>query len=252
MSDRSSFSSRSSSSSTTSGHSRRERHRRPRRSEESLGGRSSRAPLAGSPHREDGLNVVPQAPEDLKTEVNRERVNLSEDEMVSFRNFARGTGPETRLRETWFGNLPMVNDVAAAAPRLDRKIKGKDMKVVLSENQAIQIHEGLYAALNLLALSSSSTIRGTDQEVTYRERTERIISVLIHDVTVCRRVAALESLKIPVTEIPGVRRRTLDLKSERHPHLDDERVHNLFPADMVREIKDVLKAKESKKSQPRW
>uniref|UniRef100_A0A914XY08 Reverse transcriptase domain-containing protein n=1 Tax=Panagrolaimus superbus TaxID=310955 RepID=A0A914XY08_9BILA len=211
---------------------------------------ASSASTAGTPAR-DGTDQVPPAPEDLKSEVTREHVNLSDDELVSFRNYARGTGTESRLRETWFGTLPMVNDVAASAPHLDRKLKGKDMKIIFTENQAIQLHEGLYAALNLLTLSSSSTIRGTEQEVTYRERTERILSVLIHDITVGRRVAALESLKIPIGEIPGARRRTLDLKSERHPHLDDKRIHNLFPADMAREIKEAVKEKDSKKAAPR-
>uniref|UniRef100_A0A914YX61 Reverse transcriptase domain-containing protein n=1 Tax=Panagrolaimus superbus TaxID=310955 RepID=A0A914YX61_9BILA len=243
------MSSVSSSSSRSSIAARKERRGHVRhQSEDSMSSRSSRP--AGSPSR-DGVNQVPPAPEDLRSEISRERVNLSDAEMVSFRNFARGTGTEARLRETWFGNLPMVNDVSAMAPRLDRKLKGKDMKIVFTENQAIQHHEGLYAALNLLTLSSSSTIRGTEQEITYRERTERVLSVLIHDLTVARRVAALDSLKVPVSEIPGAKRRTLDLKAERHPHLDDERIHNLFPADMVREIKDAIKEKDTKKAAPR-
>uniref|UniRef100_A0AC35F1D6 Reverse transcriptase domain-containing protein n=1 Tax=Panagrolaimus sp. PS1159 TaxID=55785 RepID=A0AC35F1D6_9BILA len=239
---------RSSSSSDSSDISRRNRKRRSS-SHSSLSSTSSvHSENAASPEAPENVGIVPAPPEDLPVEMAREKVNLTEAEISSFRNFAKGSAPDPRLRETWFNTLPTINDVAAAAPRLDKKLKGPNYKISMTESQAIQHHEGLFSALNLLMLSNATNIRGTDNEVKYRERAMRIISVQIQDLTVLRRLSALDSLGVPSGEVSGVRRKTLDLKPEKHPNVDGEQIHQLFSSEMVEDIKAYLKHKEKNKT----
>uniref|UniRef100_A0A914PM35 Uncharacterized protein n=1 Tax=Panagrolaimus davidi TaxID=227884 RepID=A0A914PM35_9BILA len=230
--------------------SRRTRKRRSRsRSSSSLSATSSvHSEKAASPVAPENVGIAPAPPEDLPVEMAREKVNLTEAELSSFRGFAKGSAPDPRLRETWFNTLPTINDVAAAAPRLDKKLKGPNYKISMTESQAIQHHEGLFSALNLLMLSNASNIRGTDDEVKYRERAMRIISVQIQDLTVLRRLSALDSLGVPSGEVSGVRRKTLDLKPEKHPNVDGEQIHQLFSTEMVEDIKAYLKQKEKNKT----
>uniref|UniRef100_A0AC35GGF3 Reverse transcriptase domain-containing protein n=1 Tax=Panagrolaimus sp. PS1159 TaxID=55785 RepID=A0AC35GGF3_9BILA len=242
----------SSSSSEESDGSRRARKRRSPSRSSSLSSSSATSP----PHSDRELSevplqnvgIVPAPPDDLALEMQREKVNLSEAELTAFRGFAKGYAPDPRLRETWFNTLPTINDVAATAPRLDKKIKGPNYKVSLTESQAIQYHEGLYSALTLLTLSNAGNIRGTPDEVKYRERAMRILSVQIHDLTVMRRLAALDSLGVPSGEVSGVRRKVLELKPEKHPNVDGEHIHQIFSSDMVDEIKAYLKQKEKLKA----
>uniref|UniRef100_A0A914PG23 Uncharacterized protein n=1 Tax=Panagrolaimus davidi TaxID=227884 RepID=A0A914PG23_9BILA len=239
---------RSSSSSDSSDSSRRTRKRRSH-SHSSLSSTSSvHSENVESPEALENVGIAPAPPEDLPVEMTREKVNLTEAEITSFRGFAKGSAPDPRLRETWFNTLPTINDVAAAAPRLDKKLKGPNYKISMTESQAIQHHEGLFAALNLLMLSNASNIRGTDDEVKFRERAMRIISVQIQDLTVLRRLSALDSLGVPSGEVSGVRRKTLDLKPEKHPNVDGEQIHQLFSTEMVEDIKAYLKQKEKNKT----
>uniref|UniRef100_A0A914PIU4 Reverse transcriptase domain-containing protein n=1 Tax=Panagrolaimus davidi TaxID=227884 RepID=A0A914PIU4_9BILA len=192
-------------------------------------------------------NVAPAAPPDLEDAVNKIRVDLSAEELAKHRAFAKGSAPNTRDRESWMDSLPVINDVSGAAPRLEKSVRGRDMKVNLSERQIISIHDDLYAALNLITLANTGNIRGTEEEVKYRDRAQRVISLLIPDVTVIRREAALTSIGLSHATVSGIRKRTLDLVPEKHPSVDNEKVHNLFSANMMEEIAKALKKKEKDK-----
>uniref|UniRef100_A0AC34FUL5 Reverse transcriptase domain-containing protein n=1 Tax=Panagrolaimus sp. ES5 TaxID=591445 RepID=A0AC34FUL5_9BILA len=191
--------------------------------------------------------VAPAAPPDLEDAVSKVRVNLTEGDLHKHRGFAKGSAPGSREREAWMDSLPLVNDVSAMAPRLEKGIRGRDMKVNMSERQIIGIHDGLFSALNLITLSNVDNIRGTVEEAKYRDRAQRVISLLIQDVTVIRRESALTSIGLPPGTVSGIRKRTLDLVSENHPSLDNETVHNLFTSDMLEDIKKALKKKEKEK-----
>uniref|UniRef100_A0A914PG62 Uncharacterized protein n=1 Tax=Panagrolaimus davidi TaxID=227884 RepID=A0A914PG62_9BILA len=191
--------------------------------------------------------VAPAAPPDLEDAVNKVRVDLSSAELAKHRAFAKGCAPNIRDRETWMDSLPVINDVSGAAPRLNKAVRGRDMKVNLSERQIISIHDDLFSALNLITLANAVNIRGTDEEVKYRDRAQRVISLLIQDVTVIRRESALTSIGLSHATVSGIRKRTLDLVPEKHPSVDNEKVHNLFSADMMDEIAKALKKKEKDK-----
>uniref|UniRef100_A0A7E4V7J4 DUF1778 domain-containing protein n=1 Tax=Panagrellus redivivus TaxID=6233 RepID=A0A7E4V7J4_PANRE len=94
------------------------------------------------------------------------KVDLDFAELRAFCAFAKRTSTDSQTRAAWKAGLRVVNDAAAFASRIDRQLRRRDLKVSLSDEQAIEIHEGLYAALNLLALSSSSSVEGTESERT--------------------------------------------------------------------------------------
>uniref|UniRef100_A0A914QT66 Uncharacterized protein n=1 Tax=Panagrolaimus davidi TaxID=227884 RepID=A0A914QT66_9BILA len=128
--------SRSNSYSGSSDSSRRTRKRRSSSSSSALSSTSSvHSEKAVSPEALENVGITPAPPEDLPVEMAREKVNLTEAELSSFRGFAKGSAPDPRLRETWFNTLPTINDVAAAAPRLDKKLKGPNYKMKKKNNQ---------------------------------------------------------------------------------------------------------------------
>uniref|UniRef100_A0AC35GWB7 Reverse transcriptase domain-containing protein n=1 Tax=Panagrolaimus sp. PS1159 TaxID=55785 RepID=A0AC35GWB7_9BILA len=225
----------------------------PRRGRSASRERRSRSPSPASSVNDEEMGnsgkgtVAPAAPPDLEDAVNKVRVDLSSAELTKHRGFAKGCAPNGRDRETWMDSLPIINDVSGAAPRLNKAVRGRDMKVNLSERQIISMHDDLFAALNLITLANAGNIRGTDEEVKYRDRAQRVISLLIQDVTVIRRESALTSIGLSHATVSGIRKRTLDLIPEKHPSVDNEKIHNLFSADMMDEIGKALKKKEKDK-----
>uniref|UniRef100_A0A914YLL5 Reverse transcriptase domain-containing protein n=1 Tax=Panagrolaimus superbus TaxID=310955 RepID=A0A914YLL5_9BILA len=213
----------------------------------------SRTPTSSVDGEVHGPGVAaPAAPPDLEDSVSKVRVEMTAADLDKFRGFAKGSAPNGRDRDSWMDALPIVNDVASLSPRLDKTLRGNDMKISLTERQTIGIHDGLFAALNLMTLSNSQNIRGTEEEVKYRDRAQRVISLLIQDVTVLRREAALTSIGVPHAVVPGIRKRTLDLAPEKHPSVDNEFVHNLFSIDMMNDINKAIKKKEKDSKDTRW
>uniref|UniRef100_A0AC34QKE1 Uncharacterized protein n=1 Tax=Panagrolaimus sp. JU765 TaxID=591449 RepID=A0AC34QKE1_9BILA len=221
-----------------------------RSSSEDEGRGRGRRRRSSTPSEGRQLVSAPLAPPDLNDAVSRIRVDLPSVELDKFRGFAKGSAPSTRDRDMWMESLPIVNDVSSTAPRLDKSLRGKsNMKVTMSERQAIELHDGLYAALNLITLSNTQSVRGTEEELKYRDRALRVLSLLIHDVTVLRRESALVSVNVPQAVVPGIRKRTLDLIAENHPSVDNEMIHNLFASDMLADVKKAIKKQEKDKKE---
>uniref|UniRef100_A0A914PJE4 Uncharacterized protein n=1 Tax=Panagrolaimus davidi TaxID=227884 RepID=A0A914PJE4_9BILA len=183
-------------------------------------------------------------PEDyVLLEESRERCKLKTPELVKYKGFAKGTVTEPKERDKWINTLPVIDDISATPPYLQKVLRQGDMKYMMTEGQAIDMHSSLFAALNLLTISDAEGVQQEDR-VNFRARSMRVISMLIQQLTTIRRAMAIDALKINKANIGAFGGRALDLKEADNPSREGQKVHWLFSKDMEDELLAEIKKKE--------